>query len=60
MFREIWQGIIPSSGGATSGTFRSSGARINFCVTGYRHSAPPALGRNSPAKSSNVHTQVLF
>jgi hypothetical protein len=31
-----------------------SGARMNFCVTGYQHSAPPALGRNSPAVSSSV------
>jgi hypothetical protein len=43
MFRENWQGIISSSEGATSCTFRSSGARINFCVTGYQHSAPPEI-----------------
>jgi hypothetical protein len=43
MFRENRQGII-----------FSSGARINICVTGYQHSAPPALGRNSPAKSGSV------
>jgi hypothetical protein len=56
MFIENWQGLISSSGGAASCTFRSSGARINFCVTGYQHSAPPALGRNSPAKSSSVRS----